>query len=95
MEIFKMRSIDLNDEGVIRLGIKCIEAMTEEYLDKHNKATLDSYRNFLKYQLTYCSWLRSAVDPDEILDCMERVRQEKLRNDASYKAQWYENETRY
>ena len=83
---------DYNDEGVIRLGVKCMEQMTEEYLSKHTRRGLSSYQAFLVHQLTYCHWLRSIVDPDEILDCMERVRQEKLRTDKEYKAQWYEME---
>ncbi len=83
---------DYNVEGAIRLGVKCMEQMTEEYLSKHNDRDLKSYRTFLKNQLTYNHWLRSIVDPDEILDCMERVRQEKLRTDEEYKAQWYETE---
>ena len=83
---------DYNVEGVIRLGVKCMEQMTEEYLSKHSDRDLKSYRTFLKNQLTYNHWLRSIVDPDEILDCMERVRQEKLRTDKEYKAQWYEME---
>ena len=83
---------DYNVEGAIRLGVKCMEQMTEEYLSKHSDRELKSYRTFLKNQLTYNHWLRSIVDPDEILDCMERVRQEKLRTDKEYKAQWYEME---
>lgn len=83
---------DYNVEGAIRLGVKCMEQMTEEYLSKHSDRDLKSYRTFLKNQLTYNHWLRSIVDPDEILDCMERVRQEKLRTDKEYKAQWYEME---
>lgn len=83
---------DYNAEGAIRLGVKCMEQMTEEYLSKHSDRDLQSYRTFLKNQLTYNHWLRSIVDPDEILDCMERVRQEKLRTDEEYKAQWYETE---
>lgn len=83
---------DYNVEGAIRLGVKCMEQMTEEYLSKHSDRDLKSYRTFLKNQLTYNHWLRSIVDPDEILDCMERVRQEKLRTDEEYKAQWYEME---
>ena len=83
---------DYNVEGAIRLGVKCMEQMTEEYLSKHSDRDLKSYRTFLKNQLTYNHWLRSIVDPDEILDCMERVRQEKLRTDEEYKAQWYETE---
>ena len=83
---------DYNVEGAIRLGVKCMEQMTEEYLSKHSDRDLKSYRTFLKNQLTYNNWLRSIVDPDEILDCMERVRQEKLRTDEEYKAQWYETE---
>lgn len=83
---------DYNVEGAIRLGVKCMEQMTEEYLSKHSDRDLQSYRTFLKNQLTYNHWLRSIVDPDEILDCMERVRQEKLRTDEEYKAQWYETE---
>lgn len=83
---------DYNVEGAIRLGVKCMEQMTEEYLSKHSDRDLKSYRAFLKNQLTYNHWLRSIVDPDEILDCMERVRQEKLRTDEEYKAQWYETE---
>lgn len=83
---------DYNVEGAIRLGVKCMEQMTEEYLSKHSDRDLKSYRTFLKNQLTYNHWLRSIVDPDEILDCMERVRQEKLRTDEEYRAQWYEME---
>ena len=83
---------DYNVEGVIRLGVKCMEQMTEEYLSKRSDRDLKSYRTFLKNQLTYNHWLRSIVDPDEILDCMERVRQEKLRTDKEYKAQWCETE---
>ena len=83
---------DYNVEGAIRLGVKCMEQMTEEYLSKHSDRDLKSYRTFLRNQLTYNHWLRSIVDPDEILDCMERVRQEKLRTDEEYKAQWYETE---
>lgn len=83
---------DYNVEGAIRLGVKCMEQMTEEYLSRHSDRDLKSYRTFLKNQLTYNHWLRSIVDPDEILDCMERVRQEKLRTDKEYKAQWYEME---
>lgn len=83
---------DYNVEGAIRLGVKCMEQMTEEYLSKHSDRDLKSYRTFLKNQLTYNHWLRSIVDPDEILDCMERVRQEKLRTDEEYKAQWCEME---
>lgn len=83
---------DYNVEGAIRLGVKCMEQMTEEYLSKHSDRDLKSYRTFLKNQLTYNHWLRSIVDSDEILDCMERVRQEKLRTDKEYKAQWYETE---
>ena len=83
---------DYNVEGAIRLGVKCMEQMTEEDLSKHTDRDLKSYRTFLKNQLTYNHWLRSIVDPDEILDCMERVRQEKLRTDKEYKAQWYEME---
>ena len=83
---------DYNVEGAIRLGVKCMEQMTDEYLSKHSDRDLKSYRTFLKNQLTYNHWLRSIVDPDEILDCMERVRQEKLRTDKEYKAQWYEME---
>ena len=74
-----------NDEAVIRLGIKCIEDMTEEYLSRHTKADLESYRNYLKRHLSQSCWLRSVVDPDEILACMERVRQEKLQNDSYYR----------
>ena len=81
---------DYNDEGVIRLGIKCIEQMTDEYLSKHTKKDLASYQIFLVHQLTYCHWLRSAVDPVEIIGCMERVRQEKLRTDKEYQAQWFD-----
>ncbi len=83
---------DYNVEGAIRVGVKCMEQMTEEYLSKHSDRDLKSYRPFLKNQLTYNHWLRSIVDPDEILDCMERVRQEKLRTDEEYNAQWYETE---
>lgn len=83
---------DYNDEGVIRLGVKCVEQMTEEYLSKHTRRDLSSYQAFLVNQLTYCHWLRSIVDPVEIIGCMERVRQEKLKTDKEYQAQWYEME---
>lgn len=83
---------DYNDEGVIRLGVKCMEQMTEEYLSKHTKRNLASYQAFLFHQLTYCHWLRSIVDPNDVISYMERVRQEKLRTDEEYKAQWYEME---
>ena len=75
-----------NDEAVIRLGERCIADMTEEYLARHTKNDLASYRHYLKKHLSTDSWLRSAVDPDEIIDCMDRVRQEKLRNDEAYRA---------
>ena len=81
-----MKNDDYNDEAVIRLGIRCMEDMTEEYLNRHSSVDLASYRNFLRRFLTYDSWLRSAVDPDEVIDCMERVRKEKLRTDDRYKA---------
>ena len=80
-----------NDEGVIRLGEKCIEQMTDEYLSKYTKRDLASYQAFLFHQLTYCHWLRSAVDPVEIIGCMERVRQEKLRADKDYADQWIDH----
>lgn len=79
---------DYNDEGVIRLGVKCIEQMTDEYLSKHNGADLWSYKHFLLKQLTYNHWLRSAIDPEEVIGCMERVRQEKLRTDKDYQSEW-------
>ena len=81
---------DYNDEAVIRLGARCIEAMTEEYLSRHTTADLESYRHFLRHHLQTECWLRSAVDPDEILDCMERVRQKKLKTDAKYREQFQE-----
>lgn len=81
-----MPAIDYNDEGVVRLGVKCIEDMTKEYLSRHNETTLESYRRYLRHFLTYDSWLRSAVDPDEIIACMERVRQERMRTDKEYRA---------
>lgn len=77
---------DYNDEAIIRLGIKCVEDMTEEYLARHNKADLESYKHFLKRHLTSECWLRSVVDADEVIACMERVRQEKLKNDEEYRA---------
>lgn len=79
---------ELCTEGVIRLGIKCMEDMTREYLSKHTEQELISYQNYLKYQLTFCHWLRSIVDPDEVIGCMERVRKEKLRTDEEYREQW-------
>lgn len=75
-----------NDEAIIRLGIKCIEDMTEEYLSRHNKLDLLSYRHYLKRHLTSECWLRSVVDADEIISCMDRVREEKLKNDEAYRA---------
>ena len=77
-----------NDEAVIRLGVKCIEQMTDEYLSKHNGTDLWSYKHFLLKQLTYNHWLRSAIDPEEVIGCMERVRQEKLRTDKAYQSEW-------
>lgn len=81
-----MSAVDYNDEAIIRLGVKCMEDLTETYLSKHNELTLQSYRRYLKHFLANESWLRSAVDPDEVIDCMERVRKEKLRTDEQYKA---------
>lgn len=75
-----------NDEAVVRLGIRCVEDMTEEYLSRHSKLDLASYRHYLKRHLSQDSWLRSVVDPDEIIACMERVRQEKLKSDEEYRA---------
>lgn len=75
-----------NDEAVLRLGIKCIEDMTEEYLSRHSQQDLDSYKHYLKRHLSQDSWLRSMVDPDEIIACMDRVRQEKIENDLEYRA---------
>lgn len=90
MEIFKMCNVaDYNDEGVIRLGEKCIEDLTNEYLARHNGNDLESYRRYLRRFLPN-SWLRTVVDPDELIDCMERVRQEKLRNDPQYRAIYYD-----
>lgn len=86
-----MRAEDFNDEAVIRLGEECIEDLTKEYLARHSDVDLHSYKMFLRHFLATESWLRSAVDPDEIIDCMERVRQEKLRNNASYRAKVYED----
>lgn len=77
---------DYNDEAVIRLGIKCIEDLTEEYLSRHSKPDLESYKNYLKRHLANECWLRSVLDADEVIKCMERVRQEKLRNDEVYRA---------
>jgi len=77
---------DYNDEAIIRLGIRCIEDMTEEYLSRHSKPDLDSYRHYLKKHLSNNCWLRTAVDADEILACMERVRQEKLKTEEDYRA---------
>ena len=81
---------DYNDEGVIRLGVKCIEDMTREYLSRHSRIDLASYQAFLHHHLQNDSWLRSIVDADEIIGCMERVRQEKLRTDKEYQAQWFD-----
>lgn len=77
---------DYNDEAVIRLGMRCIEDLTEEYLARHGELDLQSYRLYLKRHLNTECWLRSVIDPDEIIECMERVRQEKLRTDAEYRA---------
>lgn len=79
---------DYNDEGVIRLGVKCMEDMTREYISRHSKTDLVSFQNFLRNFLTNDSWLKSIVDPEEIIDCMERVRQERLRTDKEYADQW-------
>lgn len=79
-----------NDEAVIRLGEACIEAMTEEYLTKHSDTDLESYRNVLRHTLK-THWLRSAIDSEEVIGCMERVRKEKLRTDESYKNQFIED----
>lgn len=86
-----MKPEDYNDEAVIRLGERCIEDMTIEYLSRHGENDLQSYRNFLKHHLSENSWLRSAVDADEIIDCMERVRQERLRESEEYRAKVYED----
>lgn len=75
-----------NDEAVIRLGMKCIEDMTEEYLSRHTELDRESYKHYLKRHLSENSWLRSVVDPDELIACMERVRQEKLKTDFEYRA---------
>ena len=77
---------DYNDEAVIRLGMKCIEELTEEYLSRHSKPDLESYKNYLKRHLSNDCWLRSVLDADEVIKCMDRVRQEKLRNDEVYRA---------
>lgn len=77
---------DYNDEAVVRLGIKCIEDMTEEYLSRHSQLDLESYRLYLKRHLSSDCWLRSMVDPDEVIACMDRVRQAKLKNDEEYRA---------
>ena len=76
---------DYNVEGAIRLGVKCMEQMTEEYLSKHSDRDLKSYQAFLKNQLTYNHWLRSIVDPEQVIACMDRVRNDKIRNDAEYR----------
>lgn len=74
-----MTANDYNDEGIVRLGIKCIEAMTDEYISRQDGIELESYRSFLKYHLTNDSWLRSIVDPDEIIAIMERVRRQSIK----------------
>lgn len=76
---------DLNDEGVVRLGEKCIEDMTREYISKHNKADLESFKVYLKGNLTTRHWLRSIIDPEKAIACMDRVRNDKIRNDAEYR----------
>lgn len=80
-----------NDEAVIRLGEACIEAMTVEYLARHSGTDLESYRRFLRHNLSTSHWLRSAVDPEEVIGCMERVRNEKLRTDENYRKQFIED----
>lgn len=77
---------DYNIEAVIRLGEKCIEDMTEEYLSRHTDIDLLSYRIYLKRHLSSECWLRSVIDADEIISCMDRVRQDKLKNDEAYRA---------
>ena len=77
---------EYNDEAVVRLGIKCIEDMTDEYLARHSENDLQSYRLYLKRHLASDCWLRSVVDADEVLACMDRVRQKKLKNDEEYRA---------
>ena len=83
---------EYNDEAVIRLGIKCIEDLTEEYLARHSKPDLDSYRAYLKRHLASECWLRSALNPDDVIACMDRVRREKLKNDEVYRAICQEEE---
>lgn len=81
-----MNNPEYNDEAVIRLGIKCIEDLTEEYLARHSAIDLKSYQLYLKRHLSNECWLRSVIDPDEIIACMDRVREEKLKTDAEYRA---------
>ena len=75
---------DFNDEAVIRLGERCIEDLTEEYLARHSANDLESFKNYLKSHLAD-SWLRSVVDADEVIACMDRVRQEKIDTDSYYR----------
>lgn len=75
---------DYNDEAVIRLGEKCIEHLTEEYLARHSENDLESFKNYLKSHLAD-SWLRAVVDADEVIACMQRVRQEKIDTDSCYR----------
>ena len=77
---------EFNDEAVIRLGIKCIEELTEEYLSRHSAPDLESYKRYLKKHLASECWLRSALNPDDVIACMDRVRQEKLKTDEVYRA---------
>lgn len=81
-----------NTEAVIKLGEKCIEDMTAEYLARYSEPERISYQHYLKRHLASDCWLRSVVDPDEIIACMDRVRRERLKNDEAYKAKCLEEE---
>lgn len=81
---------DINDEGMVRLGEKCMEDMTREYISRHSKADLESYKTFLRGNLTYRHWLRSIIDPEKTIACMDRIRNDKIRHDAAYRALCYE-----
>lgn len=80
----------VHDEGMLRLGEKCIEDMTREYISRHSKADLESYKIFLKNNLTYRHWLHSVIDPEQVIACMDRIRNDKIRNDADYRRMCYE-----
>ena len=84
------RPEQVHDEGMLRLGEKCIEDMTREYIKKHSSRDVESYKSYLRHNLTYEHWLHSIIDPEQVIACMDRVRNDKLRTDAEYRQICYE-----